>query len=236
MSRVGTAFLNLGKWLDGENPGSGPQDGTPSDGLNGDKDKIDLAIGTGHNVDGTHKAAVIDGTNIKPTAVDGSTLEQDTTKKLRVKDLGISTAKLSDDAVTKVKLAADVAGPGLKQNTDGSLSPDVDGTTIAVNEGGSLFMVGGRPTDTIQISAPFIGTSTANIPLPIGTITRVAVTNDDGNVAVGTTAHAITIIDTFLRITNGGGVGLIPVIVGGTTIETLSILGTPQFALITMSV
>jgi len=141
MSRVGTLFLNLGKWLDGENPGSGPQDGTPSDGLNGDKDKIDVAIGTGHAADGSHKAAVIDATNIKSTAVDGSTLEQDvTTKKLRVKDQGIGTAKLADDSVTKTKLAADTAGPGIVQNTDGSLSPNVDNSTIGVNAGGQIYL------------------------------------------------------------------------------------------------
>jgi hypothetical protein len=201
MSRIGTAFLNLGKWLDGENPGSGPQDGTPSDGLNGDKDKIDLAIGTGHNVNGTHKAAVIDGANLKSTVVDGSTLEQDSVSKaLRAKDLGISTAKLANDAVTKIKVAADVAGSGLKQNDDGSLSPDVDGTTIQVGSNGKLSLVGsltnGLPipfafSDTGQICM-FAGREVANnqgIPVPPGTAKIMIASGSE--LAVSTQAFTI---------------------------------------------
>src|SRR3989304_9047637 len=104
MARLGTSNINLGTWLDGENPGAGSQS-VDSTGLNGNWSKLDK-FGVEHNADGTHKAAVIDGANLKSTAADGSTLEQDaTTKKLKIKDLGVSTGKIADNAVTTLKIA-----------------------------------------------------------------------------------------------------------------------------------
>ena len=70
--------------------------------------------------------------------VDDVTVEV-ATDALQVKDLGISTAKIANDAVDKTKIAADVAGNGLGQNVDGSLEINVDGTTIEI------------ATDAIQI-------------------------------------------------------------------------------------
>lgn len=110
MARVGTTNLNLGTWTDGENPGAGSQS-VDSTGLNGNQIKLDNALGTQHNVDGTHKSDVIDGINIKASAVDGATLETTAatgTKTIRVKDGGIGTAKIADAAITAVKLANNV--------------------------------------------------------------------------------------------------------------------------------
>jgi hypothetical protein len=50
-----------------------------------------------------------------------------------VADLNITSAKITNDAVDKTKLAADVAGSGLGQNADGSLETIVDGSTMEVS-------------------------------------------------------------------------------------------------------
>jgi len=50
----------------------------------------------------------------------------------------IGATQIANDAVTKDKVDATVAGSGLKQNADGSLSPNVDGTTITVNASNQL--------------------------------------------------------------------------------------------------
>jgi hypothetical protein len=89
MARVGTTYLNLGMWTDDEDPGAGSQ-AVDNVGLNGDKIKIDTAVGPSHNPDGSHKADVIDGPSLKTTTVDGATLQATgTPRKLSVKDLGI---------------------------------------------------------------------------------------------------------------------------------------------------
>jgi len=115
--RVGTANLDLGTWPLGVNPGAGPQNVSETDptlagqGSNGDQVKIDIAVGTQHNRNGTHKDAVIDAASLKSTTVDGSTLIQDaSTKKLRIKNSGdgtpgVATANIQDAAVTNAKLA-----------------------------------------------------------------------------------------------------------------------------------
>lgn len=90
--------------------------------------------------------------------VDDSTIEINS-DALRIKDLGISsnklgsgsisTAKIQDDAVTKAKIAADVAGNGLAQDGTGALEVSVsDGLeiisdAIAVKNGAALDFAGG---------------------------------------------------------------------------------------------
>lgn len=109
MARVGTPNLNLGTWLDGENPGAGDQ-ATDNTGLNGNWIKLDLAVGTEHNSNGTHKDDKITGANLKNTIVDGATLEASAAsgaKVFRVKDLGVTTDKINDLAVTTGKIADD---------------------------------------------------------------------------------------------------------------------------------
>ena len=53
--------------------------------------------------------------------VDDSSIEVNNSNKLTIKDLGVSTAKIADDAVDKSKINADVAGDGLGQAMDGAL-------------------------------------------------------------------------------------------------------------------
>lgn len=109
MARKGTPLGNLGTYLDGENPGAGSQD-VDNDGLNGDKIKLDTGVFTEHNTNGTHRDDKIEGRSIKDAYADGTTLEHSATtgaKTIRVKDLGISTAKLANDAVTAAKISHD---------------------------------------------------------------------------------------------------------------------------------
>lgn len=101
MARVGTPNLNLGTFVDGENPGAGDQV-TDNTGLNGNWIKIDTAIGAEHNTNGTHKDDKIAGSSLKAAIADGSTLEFSAptgAKVIRVKDAGITAAKMVNAGV-----------------------------------------------------------------------------------------------------------------------------------------
>lgn len=116
MARVGTPNLNLGAWTDNENPGAGSQT-VDNTGLNGDKIKIDTALGTGHNPDGSHKADAIDGPSIKTTAVDGSSLQATgSPRKLSVKDLGIQKNHINSNVPDGDSIVKDGASGQLKVN------------------------------------------------------------------------------------------------------------------------
>ena len=126
MARVGTTFLNLGKWLRGENPGAGSQT-VDNLALNGNWIKLDIALGTQHNADGTHKSAIIHGNNINEDAYDGSTLEKDTSvNKARIKDAGVIAAKIATDAITTVKIIDDAI-------TQAKMANDSVGTAEIIN-------------------------------------------------------------------------------------------------------
>jgi hypothetical protein len=145
MARVGTTLLNLGTWLDGENPGAGSQS-VDNTGLNGDKIKLDLAVGTEHNADGTHKADKIDGPSLKTTVADGSSLEATgTPRKLQVKALGIHKGHINTDVADAdslqkngtsgaLEIKAVKAGKILGTGTGKA----VDGTTIGLNVSNEL--------------------------------------------------------------------------------------------------
>lgn len=64
--------------------------------------------------------------------VDNATIEYDV-DTLRVKNLGITTAKLADDSVNKDKINADIAGLGLVQAPGGELDVNVDDSTLEIN-------------------------------------------------------------------------------------------------------
>lgn len=65
--------------------------------------------------------------------LDNVTVEVDGSNNIRLKDAGISTAKIADDAVTAAKLNADVAGLGLIQALDGSLDVNTDNSTLEID-------------------------------------------------------------------------------------------------------
>lgn len=64
--------------------------------------------------------------------VDGVTLEI-SADSLRIKDLGVSTAKIANAAVTETQLATSVAGSGLAGGGGTALSVGVDDSTIEIN-------------------------------------------------------------------------------------------------------
>jgi hypothetical protein len=72
-------------------------------------------------------------------AVDGMSIDKTTGSVLQVKDLGITTAKIVDDAVTADKINSDVAGLGLsKSGFTGALDVNVDSSTIEINMSDAL--------------------------------------------------------------------------------------------------
>jgi hypothetical protein len=66
------------------------------------------------------------------SGVDGVSLESLAGGLARIKDGGVSTAKLADNSVNKDKINADVAGSGLSQDVDGSLRVAAGGVTDAM--------------------------------------------------------------------------------------------------------
>ncbi|MBX7157216.1 MAG: hypothetical protein K1X66_02350 [Verrucomicrobiae bacterium] len=74
---------------------------------------------------------------IQKSHTDDGTIKDDTITGSMVKDNALTTQKYADDSVNASKINVDVAGVGLKQNPNGSLSPDVDDATIEVS-GNSL--------------------------------------------------------------------------------------------------
>jgi hypothetical protein len=147
MARLGTTLLNLGTWTDNENPGAGSQT-VDNTGLNGDKIKLDLAVGTEHNADGTHKADKIDGPNLKTTVADGSSLEATgTPRKLQVKALGIKKGHINSDVADGTTIEKDVTsgvlqikagGVGAGKILGAGTGKAVDGTTIGLNASNEL--------------------------------------------------------------------------------------------------
>jgi len=126
MSRVATPNLSLGCFDDSDNPGAGSKT-VDSTGLNGNWIKLDTAVGAEHNADGTHKAAKIDGANLKSTVADASTIVQDAiTKKLGVPTGGITSTQLGASAV----IAGKIKGSGTGKA--------VDGTSIQLNANNEL--------------------------------------------------------------------------------------------------
>lgn len=93
------------------------------------------------------------------TGVDNVTIEV-SSSNLRVKDLGISTAKLADAAVTAAKLAAAVAGNGLSGGAGTALAVNVDDSTIEIN------------TDTLRVKD--LGISTGKIADSAVTAAKIA--------------------------------------------------------------
>jgi hypothetical protein len=72
-------------------------------------------------------------------AVDGMSIDKTTGSVLQVKDLGISSAKIINMAVTADKIHSDVAGFGLsKSGFTGALDVNVDGSTLEINMSDAL--------------------------------------------------------------------------------------------------
>ena len=154
MARIGTPNLNLGTWLDNENPGAGAQN-ADSNGLNGNWIKLDNAFAN-INPDGSLKASVVDGVNLKSTCVDGSTIVQNGgTKKLEVPAGGIQLANLNANVADGVYIqlggygltlkALSITAAEIANHTIGATQIDTlsayrvnDGATIGINGSSQL--------------------------------------------------------------------------------------------------
>jgi len=121
--------------------------------------------------------------------VDDSTIEINS-DTLRVKDAGISaaklaansveTAKIANDAVDKDKIAADVAGAALGQNVDGSLEVKVDDSTIEINSDAIRVKDLGISTDKLaatSVTAAKLGSDVAGSGLSGGNGSALAVSH-----------------------------------------------------------
>jgi len=99
MPRIGTKYLNLGTWADGENPGAGDRY-IEDNLLNGNWIKLDEAIGAEHTITGAHKSNAIIKDALHPNCVDGSTLEKDIIQKfIKIKHGGITQQHLAVNSI-----------------------------------------------------------------------------------------------------------------------------------------
>ena len=91
------------------------------------------------------------------------------TDTLQLKDSGVATAKIADDAVTAAKINADVAGDGLVPNgTTGALDVNTDGTTIETNADQLRVVAGGIGTSQLaddSVTAAKLNADTAGLGL-----------------------------------------------------------------------
>lgn len=145
--------------------------------------------------------------------VDGDGIEIDT-DALRLKDSGVKTAKINDDAVTKEKINADVAGAALGQNADGSLEVkvgdgieivadaitiDIDGLTLTKGTDGLKVSTGGITTTelaTTSVTADKINDDVAGLGLSKNGTSKALDVNVDGS--------TIEINSDSLRVVAGG--------------------------------
>lgn len=151
MSRTATANLALGCFDEGDNPGAGSKTVVTSNvGLNGNWLILDAAVGVGHNADGTHKADVIDGPNLKTSCADASTIQlTGSPLKLNIKDDGVTGAKIAAAFADGVTIAASAAtGAKTIGVKAASISKTHCATTIA--DASSIEL---DPTNGLQIKA-----------------------------------------------------------------------------------
>lgn len=79
------------------------------------------------------------------------------TDTLQLKNSGVTTAKIANDAVDKTKISSDIAGLGLSQAVGGELDVNVDNSSIEINAD-TLRVKAGGITDTM-LATDYIQTS-----------------------------------------------------------------------------
>lgn len=178
MARTETTNLKLGMWTDGENPGAGTQNQSAiGTGLNDNWKIIDNTMGAGHNPDGSHKTAIIDGPNLKSTAVDGVTIVQDgVTRKLRVPDGGIGAAQLAVASVSAATLGASAV------TTPNIAAGAVTGNEIAIAAVGTAHLTDGAVTPVkIQDGAVDMSKLDSGVKIMTGVTLYANATEAGGN-------------------------------------------------------
>ena len=93
---------------------------------------------------------------IKRTEIDANTLGF-ASNKLTIQDNAIATSKIQNSAVTKAKISNDVAGIGLKRDTDGSLALDLAANSeFGLNASNQLKIENGKVTNNMLANPSFI--------------------------------------------------------------------------------
>jgi len=255
MSRVETSILKLGAWDEGDNPGAGSKTVVSANtGLNGNWLILDTAVGIGHTAAGAHAADVIDGPNLKTTVADGVAIQlTGTPLKLNLKDGGIATAKIADDAVTAAKLADACIDAAAK------LAADVVITAKILDANVTLAKLAADSVDATKIThdnnrtkvcftcaintvgwdgyASFHGATLANnigIIMPhAGSLMKVTAVEAGGNVVHGEAAYAAKPFSQYQRLTvylDDGNDQIIVTVVGTATHMDVSLSGIAEAA------
>lgn len=129
-------------------------------------------------------ASAVTTAKINDLAVTEGKLADSAVANAKIANLAVTTGKLADDSVTKAKLNADVAGDGILQETDGSLS--VRGVYIALTNGSGSSISGGN---IVRISAAGSfslaqATSLANSEGTVGVLAATTANGATGKVLV----------------------------------------------------
>jgi hypothetical protein len=226
MPRIGTPNLNLGTWLDNENPGAGSQT-VDNTGLNGNWLKIDRAIGQEHNADGTHKTNIIGKSQLKTDVCDGVTIEKDTTQGLRLKDGGITGAKVNqtlfvDNATLEFASNAMRVKPGGITNVHIANNAILANHIAHDNNRTKLIVVCGIPTsagtDYARIGDVNLSNSRGIVMPRAGSMTKLIVSNDSGVITQATAAYGVKTFAANSQITvywYDGDAAVITKVVGG---------------------
>ena len=143
-------------------------------------------------------------------AIDDSTIGENVSNQLEVKDLGISTGKLAATSVTAAKLGSDVAGNGLTGGSGSAIAVEADSTgganlatVVNVSANGVAILIDGTTISENGSGHLYIPDSgiSAN-QLNADAVTKVKVAND----AIGGAEFRLE-NDTFLRARNNADDG-----------------------------
>ena len=139
-----------------------------STGLNGNWIALDVAVGVGHNADGSHKSAVIDKGNLKSTVCDGTTIELHGTVGFEVKAGGIDKINLKTTVADAFTIELDAidglrvkSGWNWNSTISGWLSQGdildtssgskvMDGITIGINGSSQLYIPDNAVTEDLH--------------------------------------------------------------------------------------
>jgi hypothetical protein len=117
---------------------------------------------------------------------------------LQLKDGGTATAKIANLAVTKAKVAADVAGTGLAKDVDGSLKVVTDGTTLEVFNDAVQVKDGGITAAKLAVGAVTKDNVAASVA-------GSGLTQDaDGSLMINADGVGLEAVNDTLQIKDGG--------------------------------
>lgn len=129
--------------------------------------------------------------NIQDGTITGAKIAAGTITAAKLASNSVGTDQLADDSVTAAKLAADIAGDGLGQAGDGSLTLNVDDSTIEISSDVA------RLKDSGITTAKLASTAANNDTLATGAVTKDQLDpspNIQTNSTTGTSlAQAITL-------------------------------------------